>query len=197
MPDHAGYAQTTLWHHAVLVKVAAMKVRVGDDGAAGHFVKSNVLGCEVGRAGHHHRMGHARGVAQSPGDGLHTAQAAAHHRGKLFNTQAVQQAGLRIHPVFYRDHWEVCAIHRAGGRIGVRVHGPGRAKARAQVVHADDKEAVGVHRFARADHAVPPALGLVLPRIDTRHMVRGVECMANQHRVGAFGIQRAVGLKTQ
>jgi hypothetical protein len=77
------------------------------------------------------------------------------------------------------------------------VHGAGGAEARAQVVHADDKEAVGVHRLSRADHVVPPAFAFVLAFVHTGHVVRGVERVAHQHGIGAVGIELAVGLESQ
>ncbi len=73
------------------------------------------------------------------------------------------------------------------------MHGAGGAKARTQVVHADDKEAIGVQGLARADHVVPPAFAVVLTAINTGHMVRGVERVTNQDRIAALRVELAVG----
>ena len=192
MPHHPRDAQAALGHGALLVKIASMKVWVGRNRAAGHFVERNVFSGEVGRAGHHHRVAHALGVLQRPAQCLHAAQAAAHHGRKLGDAQCVKQAGLRIDPVFHCDHREIGAIDAAG--VGVHVHGAGGAKAGAQVVHANDEKAVRVQRFARADHGVPPALALGLVLVHARHMVRGVECVADKHRIRPVRVERSIGL---
>ena len=190
--NHAGNAQTAFGDYAVVVEVAAMEVRVGHDGAARHFVKGDVFGVQVRGAGNYQGVAHALRVTQGPAQGLHAAQRAAHHCGQFGYTQHVQQACLGVHPVLHRHHWEVGAVGPAGCRIGV--HGAGGAKAGAQVVDANDKEAFGIQRLAGANHVVPPAFGVGLAHIDTGHVVRGIECMANQHGVGLVGIQAAVGL---
>ena len=195
--NHAGDAQAALGYHAVAVKVAAVEVGVGDDGTARHFIKGNVFRREVGRAGHHDCAEQTVRIQQSPGGGLHATQAATHHRRQRLNTQSIQQQRLGMHPVFHRDHGKVRAIDMAVRTVGVEVHGAGGAKARSQVVHTDDKKPVGVHRLARTDHAVPPAFGLGLPRVNARHMVRGVERVADQHRIALVGVERAIGLKRQ
>ncbi len=193
--DHARDAQPPLRDGAVAIEVPAVEVRVGDDRAARHLVERDVLRGEVGRARHHHRMAHALGVLQRPRQRLHAAQAAAQHGGELLHAQAVQQPRLGIHPVLHRHHGKVGAVHLAG--IRVCVHRPGGAEARAQVVDADHEEAVRVHRLARADHVVPPALAAGLTLVHAGHVVRGIEGMAHQHRVGAVGVQGAVGFVGQ
>jgi hypothetical protein len=123
VPHHACDAQTALWHHTVFVEMTAMKIGVGHDGAACHFVEGNVLSRQVGRTGYHHRMAHTVGVLQRPAQGLHAPQAAAHHRSELLNAELIEQARLRIDPIFHGDHREVGAVHLA--RVGVGVHGSG------------------------------------------------------------------------
>ena len=158
MANHAGDAQAALGHHAVAVKVAAVEVGVGDDGAARHFVKGNVFRREIGGAGHYHGAAHTLWIQQGPRSGLHATQAATHHRRQRLNTQPIQQQRLSVHPVLHRDHGKVCAIDVAVGAVGVDMHGAGGAKARAQVIDADHKKPVRINRFAGADHAAPPAL---------------------------------------
>ena len=43
-------------------------------------------------------------VAQRPRQRLHAAQAAAQHRGELGDAEALEQARLRVDPVFHRHH---------------------------------------------------------------------------------------------
>lgn len=189
--DHPGDAQAALGHHAVFVEVAAVEVGVGHDGATRDLVECDVLGREVGCAGNHHRVAHARWVLQRPRQRLHAAEAAAHDGREGLDAERVEQCGLRIDPVLDGDHREVGAVDPAGR--GVDVHRAGRAEAGAEVVDADHEEAVGVDGLARPHHVVPPALGTRLALVDTSDVVRGIERMAHQHRIAAFGIQGAVG----
>ena len=174
-----------------------MKIRVGGDGAARHFVKRDVFRRQIRGAGHDHRAAYAAGVLQRPSQRLHAAQTTAHHGGQSPNAQLVEQARLRVHPIFHSHHRKIRAIDLPLCAIGVDVHGAGGAKARAQVVHADDKKAIRVHWFARPDHAVPPAFGFGLIGIHAGHMVRSVERVANQHRIGSVRVERAVRFKRQ
>ena len=77
------------------------------------------------------------------------------------------------------------------------MHGAGRAKAGAQIVHANDKETVCIDRFSRANHVVPPAFTFVLAFVDARDMVRRIQRMANENRIGFVGVERAVSLEGQ
>ena len=129
MADHAGDAQTTPWQHAVAVEMPAVKVGVGGDRSAGDFVESNVFSVQVGRAGDDHRVPHAVGVLQRPGQRLHAAQATAHHRGQGFNAQGIEQPCLCIDPVFDSDHRKIGAVNLL--RVRVDLHRSSRAEAGA------------------------------------------------------------------
>ena len=200
MPDHARNAQPARRHHAVFVKMPAVKVGVGDDGAARHLVEGDVLGRKVRRAGNDYRVPHAVGVLQCPAQGLHAAQAAAHDRGQLPDAQAIEQPHLRVDPVFDRDHRKIGPVALARGAcggIGVDVAWARAAKARADVVDADDEKPVGVHRLAGANHVVPPADVFRGVCVMPRHMVRGVERVADQHGVAFFGIEHTIRFVSQ
>ncbi len=79
----------------------------------------------------------------------------------------------------------------AGRRIGRGR--PGRAHAAADHVRADDEIAVGVDRPARPDHGLPPAR-LAGDRMDVGDVLVAGQRMADQDRVAALGVERAVGL---
>ena len=195
MANHAGNAQPALGYHAVRIKMPAMKIRVSHDRPSRNLVESDVFGRQIGRAGDDHGVAQAIGVLQSPAQCLHAAQGAPHHGRQRLNAQGVHQPRLRVNPIFDRDHGKVGSVDPAG--VWVHMHGPGRAKAGTKVVHADDKEFVGVQGLARTNHVVPPALGFFLPQVGASHMVRRIQGMADQHRVGFVGVEHPVGLKAQ
>jgi hypothetical protein len=135
------------------------------------------------------------GIAQRPVERLHAAEAAADHCRQPLDAERRDQARLGVDPVLDRHHREVAAVGAAvRGRVGVRMGRPGRAEARARVVDADDEEAIGVERLARADQVVPPALALLLAGVGAGDMVRGVERVADEDRVALRRVQRSVGL---
>jgi len=105
-----------------------------------------------------------------------------------------------LNPILDRDHREVGAPRLTGGRIQVR--GPGAAKARTEVVDADDEPALGVDGLAGADEVVPPAFafgngGAVGVGVAAGHVVAGVEGVTHQHGVGARGVELAIAFIDQ
>ncbi len=191
VPDHARHRQTLLGHDAVGVVVAAVKVGVGDDGAARHLVEGDVLRRKTGRCGDSRAVGHAAWMAQRPAQRLHAAQAAADDRSQALDAQPVEQPRLRIDPIFDRHHGETAAPRLASG--GVEAHRAGGAEARTGIVGAQDEKALGVERFAGADQVVPPAYALGVACMRAGGVMAGVERMTHQHGVAALGVERAVG----
>src|SRR5450830_156413 len=53
------------------------------------------------------RVRHALWILQRPTQRLHAAQAATHHGGEGLDAQGIEQAGLRVDPVFDRDHRKI------------------------------------------------------------------------------------------
>ena len=193
--DHARHTQPAGRHHAVTVVVTAVKIGVGDDGASRDLVERDVLSRQVGRRSHRDAMTHTQRMAQRPRQRLHAAQAAANHRSQPANAQRIDQARLSIDPVLDRHHRKVGAVGLAGRGMGV--HRSGRAKAGAQVVDADDEEAVGVQRLAGAHQVVPPTFSGGCIVVAAGHMVAGVQRVAHQHRVAGVAVQHAIGLVDQ
>ena len=103
----------------------------------------------------------------------------------------VSQAGVGRHPVFNRNHREVSAVVFAGFRV--ERQGAGRTMAAAEVVHADDKELVGVERFAGANDVIPPADVLRLVGVNAGDVMAAGEGVAYQHGVRACRVQSTVG----
>ena len=103
----------------------------------------------------------------------------------------IEQHGLRAHHVADGDDREIEAPGLAGRRIGRGR--AGGAHAAADHVRADHEIALGVDRLAGPDHGLPPA-ALAGDRMLARHVLVAGERVADQHRIGALGIERAVGL---
>ncbi|MCY1391568.1 hypothetical protein D9M71_64140 [compost metagenome] len=195
VPHHACQHQAALGDHALFLEMAAVEIRVGEDGLAGHLVEGDVLCRELGRRGDGQAVAHALGVADGPLQGLHAAEAATDHGGPLLDAEDVGQARLAVDPVFHRHHREVGAERRAGGRVDAGR--AGRAVAAAEVVEADDEELQGIDGLARADAAVPPARLAVVHAVVAGGVVMAGQRMADQHRVAALCIQFAVGFIDQ
>ena len=191
--DHARDAQAAHRHHALLVVVAAVEIRVGHDRLARHLVEGDVLRRELGRRGDDDRVAHALGVGERPLQRLHRAERAADHRGEALDAEAVGEARLRLDPVLDRDHREVRAPGLAGRRVDRRR--AGRAEAAAEVVRADDEEAVACRAACRGRPGCPTSrrcscrLRRSRPR-GARHSARG----RRARRSTARGVQLAVGL---
>ncbi len=105
--------------------------------------------------GNRDRGRHAVGIRHRPFERLHAAHRAAGDRQQPRNAQVVDQLGLQQHHVADGDHRKRQPVRAAGLRIHRR--GPGGALATAQHIGANDEILLGIERFARTDHVVPPA----------------------------------------
>ncbi len=137
------------------------------------------------------RREHALGIARRPLQHLHAAKRAAGDREQCADAEVVEQHRLRAHHVPHRDDREVEAPGLAGLWIGRGR--PGRTHAGADDVRADHEVTLGVDRPAGADHGFPPAR-LTGDGMGVGDMLVAGESVADQDRVGAFGIERTVGL---
>ncbi|CAE6960098.1 conserved protein of unknown function [Ectopseudomonas oleovorans] len=193
--DHARQHQAALGNHALLLEMAAMELRVGEDGLARHFVEGDVLRRQLGCRGDGQAVTHALRVADGPLHGLHATEAATDHGGPALDAELVGQTCLAVHPVFHGHHREVGAVGLAGGRVGAA--GAGGTVAAAEVVEADDEELAGVDGLAGADAAVPPAGFAVVRAVVAGGVVVTGQGMADQHGIAACGVEFAIGFDDQ
>lgn len=173
------------------VIVAAAPVRVRDHRLAADLVKGDVLRGMARRGRDRDRREHAFGKVAGPLQHLHAAHRAASHGEQRIDSQVVDQAGLRAHHVADRHHRKRQSVGLAGSRVGAGRSGG--AHASAQDVGADDEESLGVDRAPRPDEPVPPAR-LPRYRVDACRVLVPGQGMAQQHRVAAVLVERAVGL---
>ncbi len=139
-------------------------------------------------------MADARRIHDAPCQRLHAAERTAHYGGKLADAECVGQSRLRMDPILDRDYREIRTIRLAASRV--KVHRAGGAETRTGIINANDKKLVGVQRFARPYHVVPPAdafLAAFASRIFTGDVMRCIQCVTHQYRVRMVGVQGAVG----
>jgi len=87
--------------------MAAVEIRVGQDGLAGNVVESDVLRREFGGRGDDQGMTYPLRVADRPAQRLHAAQAAADDGCPLIDAESICESGLCFHPVTDGDDGEV------------------------------------------------------------------------------------------
>jgi len=144
----------------------------------------------IRRAGDRQGGEHRVRVARRPLQHLHGAHRAAEHREQPRDAQMVDQPLLRPHHVVYRHRRKIDAPQPFP--IVARAARAGGAHAAAQHIGADDEVAAGVQRLAGTDHHVPPAV-LAGDRVALGDILVAGQGMADQHGIGALGVQRAVG----
>ena len=190
MPDHPRQGQADGGALRPVIVLAAVEVRVAQDGVAPDHIERQRLAGQPGRGRQRDHPARAVRMTGRPGQGLVPAERTADDRQQLADAKLIQQPPLHFHHVADGDGGEVAAVGLAGG--GVEAAGAGGAAAAAQQIGADDKVAVGVNRLARAHRDVPPA-GIVL-LVVLGHVRIAADGMADQDGVVARGVELAVGL---
>ena len=165
--------------------------RIGHDRLTADLVERDVLRRVARRRRDRQRGEHALGIARGPLQHLHAAHRAAGDGEQRSDAEMIEQHRLRAHHVADGDDRKIQAPRRVGLRIGRRR--TGRAHAGADDVRADHEIALGVDRAAGPDHRLPPT-GFAGDRMNIGDVLVAGERVADQHRVGAVGIQCAVGL---
>ena len=130
-------------------------------------------------------------VARRPLQHLHAAHRAADHAKQAVDAEVLEQALLRPHHVAHGDDRERQGPGLAGRRVDVLR--PGGSHAAAEHIGADEEIALGVEHAAGADQGLPPA-GLAGDRMRVGGVLVAGQRMADQDRVRALGVERAVGL---
>ena len=123
-------------------------------------------GGQPGGRAHQHRALDLGRVIERPLQDLHAAERAADRRVHPRDAERAQQRPVHLGEVADGEQREVEPVRLAGR--GVDRRRPGRPLAPAEQVRADDVEAVGVDRLARARSACPTR-----PRPRRRRSARG------------------------
>jgi hypothetical protein len=189
--DHSRDAQATARLRAKLVEIAAVEIGIGQYRLARHFVERDVLGGEIGRCRDHESVANTRWKTRRPCERLHAAQAAAHDRSPLLDAETIGESRLCVDPILDGHEREIRTVRLTCRRID-RLRA-GRSEATAEIVDADDEEAVGIERLARTDHVVPPTDVCRIVGVVARDVMRRVQRMAYQHRIAALVVQRPIG----
>src|SRR5688500_8279096 len=112
-----------------------MKIRISNDSLACHVVECNVLRCQLGSCGDNERVADPVRKIECPLQRLHSAEAAASHRGKLVDAQMISQADLCLYPVFHCHNREIRTVTLSG--LGVDTRRAGGSMTTAQIVYSD------------------------------------------------------------
>src|SRR5699024_2067090 len=142
VPQHACQHQATPGYDVFVVVPAAVEFRIADDGLTRHLVESDVLCGKPGSGGNDHGLRQALRIIDCPLHDLHSAHAAANHRGPALYTELLAQDILCPHPIADRDDRKVGSIVTTGCRVdAARACGTVVA---TQVAWRNDEEAIGI-----------------------------------------------------
>ena len=94
-------------------------------------------------------------ILGGPLQGLHAAHAAAHHGQQALDPERIDQQFLGPDHIPHGDDREGQVIALAG--FGIDGGRAGRPVAGTDHIGTDDKIAIGIEKFARADDGIPPA----------------------------------------
>ena len=170
---------------------AAAPVRIGHHRLPADLVEGDVLGRMAGGRRDRQRREDPLGIARRPLQHLHAAHRAADDREQRVDAEMVDQPRLGAHHVADGDHRQIEPLGLAGRRVGRGR--AGGAHAAAEHIGADDEEAVGVDRPARADHGLHQP-GLPVTGWGLATCWSPVSAWQIRMALERVGVQRAVGL---
>ncbi len=189
---HAREHESQVRVDAQLPVVAAVKLRIGDDGLPGDLVEGDVLGGQPGCARDQHGGVQAIGIVGCPAHGLHAAETSSNHGRESIDAQVVGEQSLSLYPVLDRDDGEIRPEGLA--RAGINRGGPRAPVAAAEIVGADDEKAVGVDGLAGPDAVVPPAGSFVVLGVVAGRVMAAGESVADEYCVAPGSVQPPVRL---
>ena len=190
MSSHARHRQPLVRPLAMFEIAAGLPRRIGHDRLTPNLVKSDILrGMARGRGDDQRRGGAVREIGGQR-QRLHSAHRPADNGMQPVYAQCIKQLDLGANHVANGDDRKAHAIGLAIGRKACR---PGRAHAAAKNIRADHEKAIGVHRQSGSDRTFPPA-GLSGDRMAAGDILIHRQRMAQQDRVAAVRVQRAIGL---
>ena len=95
------------------------------------------------------------GIVERPLQYLHATERSTNGSQDVGDPEVSQKCTLYLDEIRDREERKLESVRRAGR--GVDARWPRRSLTASQEVRADNEEAIGVDRFARADQRVPPA----------------------------------------
>ena len=190
MPDHARHRQAQIRAHPVVI-VAVLPVGIAHDRLPSNLVAGDGLGRVAAGRGQGQDAVHHLRMACGPLQGLHPAQGPADHGQEMIDAKVADQLALGPDHVGDGHDGKIETPVAPRGRIDGRR--PAGAHAAADDVGADHEVAVRVDGLAGPHVMLPPA-GLVLAQMIARHVGVPGQGVADEHGVGALGVQGAVGL---
>ncbi len=191
MRAHARHGQAAARISAVGEIAATAPIWISHHRLTADLVEGDILCGMPGRSRDRQRREHAVRIARRPLQHLHASHRAARHRKQRLDAEIIEQHRLGADHVAHSNDRKVETPRHSGCRIGRSR--PGTAHAAADDIGADNEIALGVDRLAGPDHGLPPTR-LAGHRMIVDGVLVAGQRMANQYRIAACGIERAVGL---
>ena len=175
--------------------LAALPVRVREDGLTADLLEGDVLGRMVRSRRDRQSREHRLRIRSGPLQHLHSTHRSADDSEQPVDPEMFNQALLGADHVPNGNRRKFGAP-RLVGHCPIRqfavAERAGAAHAAAEDIRTDDEEAIRIDRQFRTDHRIPPSWFAGDRVLLSDILVQGKR-MADQHRIGPIGVQRAIG----